>query len=214
MRELHCRAPRGDVPFNMHAGHRSWIDLLNAQEGWLTDAQMLTVIPEESRDFESGPNWPLPKALAYLHNNASALRVNYQRLEAGELLDVDLLNPVLDTITMKFVDWRRKRSDWRDLAAERRRQGDRLAFFAPAPQTDGWNRGSTAIRHLIQRATFHFCRYADLRLSDPAYPGATSGMFRVLGCPAAGCASLVACPVGWPAHCSETCAEDTGRLEG
>jgi len=197
----------------MHAGHRSWIDLLNAQEGWLTDAQMLTVVPEEAREFDSAAKWPQSKALAYLHNNASALRLNYQRLESGELLDADLLNPILDSMTLKLVDWRR-RPDWKELAAERRAQDDRLVYLAPAPETDGWNRASTSIRHLVQRAVYHFCRYADQRLADPAYPGSTNGMFRVLQCPAPGCGSLVACLAGRPTYCSDICSEDTGRLEG
>lgn len=196
----------------MHAGHRLWIDLLNAQEHWITDASMLTVIPEEAREFESAADWPQSKALAYLHNNAAALRLNYQKLETGGLLDADLINPVLASIDLRYVEWR-QRPDWRELAAERRRRGDRLLFVGPAPATDGWNRGTSAIRHLVQRATYHFCRYADQRLSDPAYPGSTDGMFRVLSCPAPRCKSVVACPTGQPVHCSDRCMEDTGRLE-
>ena len=172
---------------------------------------MLTVIPEEAREFESAPEWTQNKALAYLHNNVSALRLNYQRLESGELLDADLLNPILDSMSLKLRDWR-KRPDWRELARERRKAGDRLTFLAPAPQTEGWNRGSSAIRHLVQRATYNFCRYADQRLSDPAYPGATAGMFRVLLCPSPSCGALVACPSGTPVHCSDACDEDTGRF--
>ena len=197
----------------MHSGHRLWVDILNAQSQWITDASMLNVIPEEAQEFDSVAAWPQHKALAYLHNNVSALRANYNDLEAGELLDTDLLNPVLASIELRMVDWRH-RADWRELAMERRRRGDRLLYLSPAAVAEGWNRGTAAIRHLVQRATYHFCRYADMRLSDPAYPGASEGMFRVLPCTAAQCDNLVACPVGRPEFCSEGCMEDTGRLDG
>lgn len=208
----HCRRTADDVPFGMRTGHRLWIDLLNAQEHWITDASMLTVIPEDACEFDSAPEWPQSKALAYLHNNAAALRLNFQKLEVGEMLDVDLINPVLTSVDLRFVDWRH-RPDWRELAEERRRRADRLVFLGPAPATEGWNRATSSIRHLVQRAMYHFCRYADQRLSDPAYPGATEGMFRVLPCPATQCKSVVGCPTGRPVHCSDRCMEDTGRLE-
>ncbi len=197
----------------MQSGHRVWIDTLNAQGQWLTDSSMLHVIPEEAREFDSAEAWPKSKALAYLHNNVTALRANYNNLETGELLDTDLINPVLASLELRLVDWRH-RSDWREFSTELRRRGERLLYLSPVAMTDGWNRGTSAIRHLVQRATYHFCRYADMRLSDPAYPGATDGLFRVLSCPAPECESLVPCPMGRPSFCSDGCMEDTGRLDG
>jgi hypothetical protein len=196
----------------MMIGHRLWIDLLNAQSGWLTDESMLQVIPEEAREFDSTPRWGRNQALAYLSNNAGALRLNYQRLEAGELLDTELLNAVLDTVRLRVMDWR-QRGDYDALVADRRRRGDRLLFFQPSLVTEGWNRGTAHIRHLVQRATYHFARYVDQRLGDPRYPGGTSGMFRVLICGGDACEALVACPGGEPDFCSDPCREKTGRLE-
>lgn len=192
-------------------GHRSWIDLVNAQDGWLTDESMLRVIPEDSREFGSVPEWPKPKALAYLNNNVSALRLNHARLEGGEPLDLDLLNAVLDGISLRVVDWR-QRADFRELAVERWRRGERLVFLQPPAESEGWNRGTVHLRALVRRATFHFARYVDQRLADPAYPGATPGTLRVLRCSAPQCTTLVPCPAGRPQFCSERCSEDTGRL--
>jgi len=196
----------------MLAGQRVWIDLLNAQDGWVTDESMLDVISEEAREFESAPNWPRHKALAFLHNNATALRAHYQQLEAGEPLDVDLMNPILDSIRLRFVDWR-QHSDWGRYRQERR-GGDRLVFLSPVKESEGWNRGAAALRAIIQRSFYHFALYADSRLADPCYPGATPGTFRVLQCPGPRCTALVPCPIGQPDYCSETCSEDTGRLDG
>ncbi|MAG55480.1 MAG: hypothetical protein CMJ83_04235, partial [Planctomycetes bacterium] len=106
----------------MLVGMRHWIDLLNAQQNWVTDESMLDVIPADAREFDSGPEWPRAKVLAYLHNNVGAIRLNYQRLETGEMLDTDLLNPILEGLTLRLADWRR-RPDWRELAAERQQRG-------------------------------------------------------------------------------------------
>src|SRR5687768_1524030 len=98
----HRAAPR------MIEGHRFWIDLLNAQDSWVTDDSMLSIVPEEAREFESAADWPRPRALAFLNNNSNALRLNYARLEAGQPLDLDLLNPVLAGVSLRILDWRRR----------------------------------------------------------------------------------------------------------
>jgi hypothetical protein len=193
----------------MIEGHRSWIDLLNAHGTWVTDASMLGVLPEEFREFESAPEWSKGKALAYLHNNVSALRLNYDRLEAGEMLDLDLLNPVLDSMRLRFVDWRRH-ADYAAMRSERGRRGDRLLHLQPGLFLEGFNKGSAHIRFLVHRAVYHFCRYADIRLADPSYPSFSQGMVRVTCCAAARCQSLVWSPGGFPIFCSPPCAEETG----
>lgn len=193
----------------MIEGHRTWIDLLNAHATWVTDAAMLSVLPEECREFESAPEWPRGKALAFLHNNVSALRLNFDRLETGELLDVDLLNPLLDAMRLRFVDWRRH-GDYDALRRERWRRGDRLTYLQPGLFLDGWNKGTAHLRFLVHRAAFHFCRYAEMRLGDPAYPSFSPGMTRVVECPAPRCRALAWSPGGAPVFCSIPCAEDAG----
>ena len=193
-------------------GHDSWIELLNAQETWMTDESMLEVIPEPLREFESRPEWPRSKALAFLNNNASSLRLNHSRLEEGAPLDLELLNLLLGGIALQIVDWR-GRTDYQDVARDAWRKGERLRFLQPRSDAGRWNRGTRHVRWIIHRAAFDFARYADLRLGDPGYPGATAGTFRVLRCVASGCSRLVACAVGQPGFCSSTCAESTGRIQ-
>lgn len=195
----------------MSDGHRHWIDLLNAQDGWITDESMLGVIPEEAREFTSAAEWPRTKALAYLNNNTNALRLNYARLESGESLDTELLNIVLGGISIRLVDWR-KRPEWEELRRERGARGERIFFLQPHAALEGWNKGTAHVRIVVQRAFFHFARYADQRLGDPAWPGSTPGMLRVLKCAAPRCPALVPCPAGRPMFCSGPCSEDTGRL--
>ena len=195
----------------MIPGQKSWIDLLNAQESWTTDDSMLAVIPDGAREFESAEKWPRLKALAFLNNNAQALRVNYLRLEQGETLDLDLLNPVLDGISLRIVNWRAVSG-----AKERFRDdlfhGRLPSAIDVAVKKDGWNLGTAHIRQVVQRAVMSFARYVELRLCDSSYPGATPGMFRVLKCVAPSCTTLLPCAGGVPEFCSDACATDTGEL--
>jgi hypothetical protein len=195
----------------MIEGHRCWVDLLNAEAAWITDESMLKVIPDEAREFESSADWPRGKALAYLNNNAGALRLNYARLEEGLPLDPDLLNPVLESMRLGLVASPR---EIRIGAAGRRKTDSRgrCLHLEPRIEADRWNRGTAAVRLLVQRAVYHFAQYIEHRFGDPAYPGASAGMFRVLRCAAPRCPTLLACPTGQPLFCSEACAEDTGRL--
>ncbi|MSR75454.1 MAG: hypothetical protein EXS14_08305 [Planctomycetes bacterium] len=178
--------------------HSYWVQLLNAQDSWLTDEAMLSVIPAEMRDF-SGRDWPRERALAYLHNNVSTLRLNHARLESGELMDLDMLNPVLGGVVLRLTTRRRSGQD----------RGVLLADGNP----QNFNPGTVALRAVVHRAFFHFALYADWRLSDPVWPGVSYGMLRVLGCPANSCGKLVVCPAGRVSFCSTRCAEDTARPE-
>jgi len=193
----------------MHGGHRYWIELVNAQANWTTDAAMLELLPEEQREFKSSPRWPRLKALAFLNNNVGSLRLGFERLQEGELPDFDLLNPILEGLQLRLQDWRAN-------GGRERLQRELLARGATPPSlvvkmvTEGWNRGSAGLRFVVQRAVYHFARYVDWRLGDPAWPGATPGLFRVLPC--SSCKALVPSATGAPRFCSEACAEDTGRL--
>ncbi len=174
-----------------------WVPLLNAEKTWLTDEAMLGVIPESERDFSGGREWSRDRALTYLANNVSALRTNHGHLEAGEPLDLDLLNPVLARVSLQLV--------------ELRRAGVATAALEAGASAAGFNRASAALRSLVHRATFHFALYADWRLSDPLYPGASAGVLRILCCPASACSVLVVSPAGRPRYCSPRCAESTAR---
>lgn len=178
--------------------HSHWVSLLNAQESWLTDEAMLSVISAEARDFSAG-DWPRERGLAYLHNNVAALRLNHERLESGEALDYDLLNPVLNGVVLRM--------------SPRRRGGQERGVLLAGSDGQRFNMGTAALRAVVHRAFFHFALYADFRISDPAWPGATPGMLRVLGCAAPSCSRLVVCPAGRPTFCSPRCAEDTARPE-
>ena len=185
----------------MAFGNRYWIELLNAHDSWVTDASMLGVIPEDQREFDSASKWPLQRALAFLHNNVSGLRSNYDLLEAGESMDVDLLNPILDSIRLRFTDWR-SHPDFDDARRESLKRGERLQYLHPGKYQEGWNQGTAHIRFLVHRAAFHFSRYADLRLSDPSYPGCSDGMLRVTPCADARCPNLVEGIGNEPALCA------------
>lgn len=179
--------------------HSHWVPLLNAQESWLTDEAMLSVIPVEARDFSSG-DWPRDRALAYLHNHVSMLRMNHERLEAGEAMDPDLINPVLAGLSLRVQP--------------RPQSGGARGVLVAGAESPHFNRGTAAVRVVVHRAVFHFCLYAEFRTSDPAWPGATPGMLRVLRCASRRCGRLVVCAGGLPGFCSPRCAEETARPQG
>jgi|GEM_PF-3522067 hypothetical protein len=174
-----------------------WVALLNAEKTWLTDEAMLSVIPESEREFSGKAEWPRERALTFLANNVSALQSNHARLEAGEPLDLDLINPVLARVSLQLV--------------AHKRAGITLASLEAGASDAGFNRGSAALRALVHKATFHFALYADWRLADPFYPGASPGVLRILRCPAKACSLLVVSPSGRPRYCSPRCAESTAR---
>ena len=193
----------------MFEGHRKWIDLLNAQETWRTDDAMLALVPEAQREFSSHEHWPRLKALAYLSNNAQALRMNYEALEAGDPMDLGLLTPILEGLALGLRDWRREEAG-RDRLLAALGRGSQPSVFTLRPDAKSWNRGTAALRRIIQTATFWFSRYLEMRLVDVSYPAATPGLFRVLPCAAAHCHTLVATPNGLPIFCSDICATETG----
>lgn len=194
----------------MSAEHRHWIELLNAQETWTNDEGMLQLVPPADREFQSTPRWPRLKALAFLNNNAGVLRSGYARLEAGEELDLDLVNPVLAGVRLRLRDWRRTER-WAETYRQHLERGGPPRALVVVPEREGWNRGTAHIRYIVHRAFYHFARYADRRLADPVYPDASPGLLRVLPCIT--CGALVACPGGRPRFCSEACSTDTGRLQ-
>lgn len=179
----------------MHVGHDTWIALLNAEAGWLTDADMLQVIPADVRGFDGAEDWPRGKTLAYLANNVANLRDHFERLESGRPLDLDLLNPVLESCTPRLID--AGRPERREALVRRAREGRETDLFVPGLQSEGFNPATAHVRWVVQRAFWHFARYAADRWADPRYPAATPGLFRVLPAPGDD-RLLVACPNGIP----------------
>ena len=104
----------------MHAEQqRYWIALLNLQRSWATDEAALAFVPPRSRDFTNPPDWPQKKALVYLLNALELVRVSHRRLEAGEPLDYEALNTVLEGLHLRLHPGPTSRS------AARRRRPDR-----------------------------------------------------------------------------------------
>lgn len=148
----------------MGEDHRFWIDLLNVQATWVHDDDMLRLMPAAARTFEGGEAWPRARALTYVANNVATLEAQARALEAGEGVDVDALAPVLSSIRPRLA---------------LPREPGQLPRFEPAPEAAGHNPATAHLRFVVQRAFWHFARYAEARLRDPAYPAATPGGFRL-----------------------------------
>jgi hypothetical protein len=153
---------------------RFWIALLNLQRTWTTDEAAMAFIPPRFRDFTTRPDWPLPRARAYLLNNLELLRDSYRRLEAGEALDYDLLNHALCDLRVRLQPW----VDPAALARAARAKaelGGRLEVLQVTADMPECNPGTRYVRATIQRAFYYFAQYVDERLSDPAYPTVSPG---------------------------------------
>jgi hypothetical protein len=172
---------------------RFWVSLLNLQRSWATDAEALHLVPQRQRDFTSAPDWPERKALAYLLNNLELVRESHRRLEAGEPLDVDLLNTGLEPVRLKLFAWT-------DLA-ERRRQaqarselGGRLETLQVTSPREGMNPGTRYVRATVERCLYYFAQYVDDRLSDPLWPACSLGRWRVVESAGASGDLVLECP--------------------
>lgn len=157
---------------------RFWIALLNLQRTWTSDEAAMAFIPPRFRDFTSKPDWPQPKAQAYLLNNLELIRECYRRLEAGQPLDFDLLNHGLQDLRLRLQPW----VDARDLRRASRAKtelGGRLEVLQVTAPMDELNAGTRYIRATIQRSFYYFAQYVDHRLSDPLYPGVSASRLHV-----------------------------------
>ena len=148
---------------------RFWIALLNLQRTWHSDRSALAFIPPRHRDFQSRPEWPQPKAQAYLLNNLEILRESFTLLEEGQALEFDLINNVLDGIHLRLRAWPNVQ-DVQRAARAKAEVGGRLEILQAESDLAACNPGTRYIRATIQRAFYYFAQYVDARLSDPRYP--------------------------------------------
>ncbi|MDJ0521021.1 MAG: hypothetical protein QNJ90_02990 [Planctomycetota bacterium] len=153
---------------------RFWTALLNLQRTWASDDAAMAFIPPRFRDFESKPDWPRPKAQAYLLNNLELIRENYRRLEAGEPLEYELLNHGLADLTLRLQPWTNP-TDLKRAATAKTELGGRLEVLQVTPEMESANPGTRYIRATIQRSFYYFAQYVDSRLSDPHYPEVSPG---------------------------------------
>jgi hypothetical protein len=158
---------------------RFWIALLNLHRSWTSDEGAQAFVPPRHRDFESRPDWPRAKAEAYLLNNLELLRESHERLEAGRLPDFEAVNLVLRDCALRLSAWPRV-EDLRRAALAKREMGVRLELLQATGDLETSNPGTRYIRATIQRAFYYFAQYVDHRLSDPLFPDASPGGWRVL----------------------------------
>ncbi len=158
---------------------RFWIALLNLQRTWTGDGHALTFVPPRHRDFESGPAWPRAKAEAYLLNNLELLRDSYERIEAGELPEFDLINHVLADLRLE-LNGPSSRTATISAARAKLDLGGRLEVLQVRSDLEGLNPGTRYVRGTIQRAFYYFAQYVDERLSDPGHPTPSPDRWRVV----------------------------------
>lgn len=148
---------------------RYWIALLNLQAGWVSDEAAVAFIPPRHRVFDDDPGWPLSKALRYLHNNLELIRESWRRLEAGERLDLDLLNHGLEGLRLRLHPWTSVQA--MQLASRAKEEvGGRLETLQVTAPGGTLNAGTRYIRATIQRSLYYFAHYVDYRFADPKYP--------------------------------------------
>lgn len=158
---------------------RYWIALLNLQRTWADDDAALTVVPQRVRDFTSTPDWPQRKALVYLLNAIELVRATHRRLEAGEPLDYEALNAVLEGLHLRLHPWMDLAE--RAKAAEARAgYGGRLETLQIASSRDASNPGTRWVRATVERCLYYFAQYVDERLADPLYPASSPDRWRVV----------------------------------
>jgi hypothetical protein len=158
---------------------RFWIALLNLQRGWATDEAALAMIPQRARDFTNPPDWPQKKALVYLLNALELVRASHRRLEAGEPLDYEGLNAVLEGLYLRLHPWT-DLAERRRAAESRQAYGGRLETLQVTSGRTGANAGTRYVRATVERCLYYFAQYVDDRLSDPAYPACSPGRWRVV----------------------------------
>jgi hypothetical protein len=158
---------------------RYWVALLNLQRTWSSDEAAVTFIPPRHRVFDSPPEWPQRKALAYLLNNLELIRESHRRLEAGEPIDTSLLNAGLEGLRLRLHPWE-SLAQWREANRAKTELGSRLETLQVTSDATAYNAGTRYVRATIERSLYYFAQYVDDRLADPAYPGVSPGRWRVV----------------------------------
>ena len=153
---------------------RFWVSLLNLHRTWADDEAAFTFLPPRYRDFESTPNWPRRKAMTFLLNNLELVRESHRRLEAGEMLDYDLLNTGLQGLTLRLQPWNTL-GEIRNASRGKVDLGGRLETLQVRTNQAQLNAGTRYVRATVERALYYFAQYVDDRLSDPAYPEVSPG---------------------------------------
>lgn len=148
---------------------RFWIALLNLQRTWATDRASLAFIPPRHRDFTSHKDWPQDRAQAYLLNNLELLRESHGLLMAGKALEFELINHVLNGLTLHLQPWPNA-EEVKQAAQAKAELGGRLEVLQARASNEDMNPGTRYIRSTVQRAFYYFAQYIDDRLSDPLYP--------------------------------------------
>jgi hypothetical protein len=157
---------------------RYWVTLLNLQRTWSGDDAAISFLPPRHRDFESSPDWPRKKALAYLLNNLELIRESHRRLEAGVSLDFGLLNAGLEGLRLRLHPWE-DMARWREASRAKAELGSRLETLQVTSEPASMNPGTRYVRATVERSLYDFAQYVDDRLADPAYPSVSPGRWRV-----------------------------------
>ncbi len=158
---------------------RFWVSLLNLHRTWADDEAAFTFLPPRYRDFESSPDWPRRKAMTFLLNNLELIRESYRRLEAGEVLDYELLNTGLEALTLRLQP-RQTLGEIRSASRGKIDLGGRLETLQVRTNQEKMNAGTRYVRATVERALYYFAQYVDDRLSDPAYPDVSPGRLCVV----------------------------------
>lgn len=158
---------------------RYWISLLNLQRSWVTDADAESFLPPRYRDFTRPPAWSRRKAFAYLLNNVDLIRESHRRLEAGELLDYDLLNHGLSSMRLRLQPWGSV-AEAQAAGRVRAQRGGRLESLQVRGREEALNPGTAYIRATVERSLYYFAQYVDHRLADARYPDVSPAGWRVV----------------------------------
>ena len=120
------------------------------------------------------------KAQAYLLNNLELLRESHTLLEAGQALDFDLINHILQGLTLQLQPWPNT-EEVRQAAQAKAEMGGRLEVLQALghEKEENVNPGTRYVRATVQRAFYYFSQYVDDRLSDPLYPGVSPDRWHI-----------------------------------
>ena len=189
---------------------RFWLDLLNARRGWKDVDSLTATVPSSQREFSTPPGWPARRAFIYLLNNVDMIRANLKNLEAGKPLDLVMLNNILSEGRLRLVDWGGIAGIGQEREA-REAEGERIETLVADSVTSGQNPGTVYVRNLVERSVYYFAQYVDYRYSDPLYPDASPGRFKVMRCLLEECGGLFVRTPKTLLYCSDDCAsKDAG----
>ncbi len=189
---------------------RFWLDLLNTRRGFKDVDSLTATVPSSQRDFSVPPGWPARKAFIYLLNNVDMIRANLKSLDAGKPLDLMMLNNILSEGRLRLVDWGGVAGIGRERDA-REAEGERIETLVADSVASALNPGTIYVRNLVERSVYYFAQYVDYRYSDPLYPDASPGRFKVMQCLFDDCKGLFVRTPKTLLYCSDDCArKDAG----